>query len=97
MSPQEIVGFTLQIRHSELGIQSQVREVRVVGVTTDSKGSMMSSRQLMRFIVPKTKNGAELSYDFPSVSSSNLFTFEFLSNYGSPEQVPPKITLYTRQ
>ncbi len=68
--------------------------IRVVGITTDAKGEMASLRQICRMVIPKTKTNTELYFDFGTPTQANIVTFEFLSNYGGTEQVPPKVALY---
>lgn len=86
IEPVLLSGFSILVRHGDEGVASQVKLIRVVGITTDVKGEMVSLRQLFKVIVPKVRPNSELHYDFNSPILANIVTFEFLSNYGGQEQ-----------
>jgi hypothetical protein len=94
IEPMTVAGFSVLIRHGEEGPSTQVKSIRVVGIVTDGKGEMVAMRQICRVIIPKSKANAELYFDFATPTQANIVTFEFLSNYGGTEQVPPKVALY---
>jgi hypothetical protein len=94
IEPVSICGFSVLVRHGEEGTSTQVRAVRVYGITTDAKGDMVAFNQISRVIVPKCKSNTELYYDFSAPTLVNIVTFEFVSNYGAVEQIPPKVALY---
>ena len=73
-------------RHGEEGCSTQVKQIRVVGIITDPKGEMVSLRQICKTLIPMVKASTELFFQFPSPTTSNIVTFEFLSNYGGVEQ-----------
>lgn len=89
-----ISGFSVLVRHGEEGTNTQVKAIRVFGITTDAKGEMVGFNQIARVIVPKCKANTELYYDFNEPTLVNIVTFEFINNYGAVEQIPPKVALY---
>ena len=97
IEPMIIGGFSVLIRHGDEGPSTQIKLIRVVGITTDAKGEMTALRQICRVVVPKSKPNVELYFDLAVPTQANIITFEFLSNYGALEQVPPKVSLYQYQ
>lgn len=74
----------------------KVKVIRVIGITTDAGGEMSSVKQLSKIIIPKCKPNTELHYYFPTPTTANIVTFEFVSSYhDSSEPIPPRITLFT--
>ncbi|PRP77728.1 SAC9 protein-like protein [Planoprotostelium fungivorum] len=90
-----VVGLSVQVKHGEDGVDTQVKTIRVIGTTTNARGDLLELTQLGRFVIPKTKHNTELHFAFERPTSANIITVEFLSNYGGFEQVPPKITLFS--
>jgi len=95
IEPVLISGFSLLIRHGDEGAAAQVKLIRVIGITTDQKGEMVSLRQICRTVIPKVRANTELYVDFNTATQANIITFEFLCSYGAAEQVPPKIALFS--
>lgn len=71
--------------------------VRIVGITTDSKGEMSSLKPLSKTIIPKCKANTELHFYFATPNLANIVTFEFVSYYGgnNDQGFPSKVTLFS--
>jgi len=93
IEPTVVIGFYVMIRHGEEGLSTQVKLMRIVGITTDSHGDLSTMRQISNIILPKCKAGTELFYEFPTPETANIVTFEFVSNYGGNELCTPQIRL----
>ena len=96
----KVSGFNIAIKHSsEEGIASQVKLLRVYGVTCygAKKVIFQTTFELQTFVIPKCRPNQLLSYRFADdVTTYHHFNFEWVSSYGGPLVIPcaPKITLY---
>lgn len=84
IDPVMISGFSVLIRHGEEGYKTQVKQIRVVGITTDQRGEMVSLRQICKLVIPLlSKPSAELVYDFssPTVAVSIFISLSHTSEH----------------
>lgn len=96
-----VAGFTMTVKHGEVGDRSQCRLLHVRGLTMvaekQQKESMIDVSEIQTFVVPMCKAGTQLSFDFSRLYSHNVFVFQFLLSYGG-DMCPPKINgVYSKQ
>jgi hypothetical protein len=91
-------GFSLVIHHGEEGHCSQIKAIRVIGITTNNQGQVSSMKQILQVLVPLSKAGTALFYPLVDAQKMqvNMLTFEFRSNYGGKETSPPSLTIWAR-
>jgi hypothetical protein len=93
IEPSLVCGFYVLVRHGDEGPSTQIKLLRVWGITTDTRGDPSSMKQISNVVIPKCKHGSELFYEFPTATFANIISFEFVSNYGGVELCTPQIRI----
>lgn len=83
------------MEHGDEGMSAQVRLLRVIAITTNSRGDPEKLFPLGVFVVPLCKSGTVLSYAFPAPREANTIRVEHCANYGHKEVITTgKLSLF---